>query len=164
MAFRTDGPANARTSIGARDASVPNLARRCCFILAALAWLLPPVVADSHVPPPDPRRCVCPIGADGHCECVTCNLLGIHGERRAVATSTGPTLSGCTTDSRDAGALGSPELPALCATVVATIAPPTVAIRKPPPAARRREGPVPPRIERPPRAVASRLRVALRPV
>lgn len=42
------------------------------------------------------HSCICPLDSAGHCECVACDLLEIHGPRRNIQRSQASTVSGCT--------------------------------------------------------------------
>ena len=100
-----------------------------------------------------PHACVCPLDADGACECVACNLLEIHGPRVHRERPLGPALSSCTERPGRTAAQVSFE-PAL-------LAEPSPSVIRPSwvPSAVSPIGPAPPvpvlaRIERPPRECA----------
>ncbi|HHH29446.1 MAG TPA: hypothetical protein ENK57_14025 [Polyangiaceae bacterium] len=97
-----------------------------------------------------PHSCVCPLDADGHCECVACNLLEIHGPARVLDHAPGPALSGCTERPRRARAFVEFE-PTLASWFVVKVLRPSVSVVRAAPLEAAPLGPDPDRLERPPR-------------
>jgi hypothetical protein len=116
---------------------------------SGLPWLLGALEGE-----PEPHVCVCPIGADGECECPECIRLHVHDRAASVLHETyGLSIRPSCADGEAEQALRS--VLAIAADAAAPVSSPRVHVRRPklcdsPPRDADRE-----RIERPPRLARS---------